>query len=165
MAFNLGDALILVAAVLRAFMVTTTKKLTTDKDISTISLTGIQSGVVSEGALVALWATEPDFLMRLPSSSNFWLIAAYLVVFCTIFAFFAQNRGTRKLSPSKVSLLMGSEPAFGAIFAVWWLGEYIGPLGWFGGSLVVVASLYATLPKTKKTRGAAKNSHRSGINP
>jgi drug/metabolite transporter (DMT)-like permease len=165
MAFNLGDALILVAAVLRAFMVTTTKKLTTNKDISTISLTGIQSGVVAAGALVALWATEPDFLMRLPSSSNFWLIVVYLVVFCTIFAFFVQNYGTRKLSPSKVSLLMGSEPAFGAIFAVWWLGEDIGPLGWFGGSLIVVASLYATLPKTNKTRGAAKNRHRSGINP
>jgi drug/metabolite transporter (DMT)-like permease len=155
MAFNLGDALIMVAAVLRAFMVTTTKKLTTNKDISTISLTGIQSGVVAAGALAALWATEPDFLMRLPSSSNFWLIVAYLFVFLTIFAFFVQNYGTQKLSPSKVSLLMGSEPAFGAIFAVWW----------FGGSLIVVASLYAMLPKTNKTRGVAKSRHRSGINP
>jgi len=36
---------------------------------------------------------------------------------------------------------MGSEPAFGAIFAVWWLGEDIGPLGWLGGSLIVIASL------------------------
>jgi drug/metabolite transporter (DMT)-like permease len=52
---------------------------------------------------------------------------------------------------------MGSEPAFGAIFAVWWLGEDIGPLGWFGGSLIVIASLYATLPKTKKAHGVAED--------
>ena len=158
MAFNLGDALILVAAVLRAFMVTMTKKLATDKDISTISLTGIQSGVVGAGALVALVVTEPDFLTRLPTSTNFWLIVAYLVIFCTIFAFFAQNYGARKISPSKVSLLMGSEPAFGALFAVWWLGEDIGLVGWLGGAVIIIASLYATLPKPEKIPGMVEGS-------
>ena len=155
MAFNIGNALILGAAILRAFMVTATKKLATDKDISTISLTGIQSGVVGVGALVALMATERDFLAQVPVSLDFWLIVAYLVVFCTIFAFFAQNFGARKLSPSRVSLLMGAEPAFGALFAVWWLGEDIGAMGWFGGSLIIMASIYATVPKREKATGLA----------
>jgi len=83
MAFNLGDALILVAAVLRAFMVTTTKKLTTDKDISTISLTGIQSGVVAAGALVALAATEPDFQQLLANSRLSGCFLYDICFFCT----------------------------------------------------------------------------------
>ncbi|EAZ97896.1 hypothetical protein MELB17_13527 [Marinobacter sp. ELB17] len=76
--------------------------------------------------------------------------------FLCLFPFFIREYRAGK-GRSKVSLLMGSEPAFGAIFAVWWLGEDIGPLGWFGGSLIVIASLYATLPKANKTRGVAED--------
>jgi drug/metabolite transporter (DMT)-like permease len=42
---------------------------------------------------------------------------------------------------------MGSEPVFGALFASLWLGEHLGLMAWVGGALIVVASLWATLPK------------------
>lgn len=150
MTLNVGDLLILAAAVLRAFMVTVTKKVTTGKTISTLSLTGIQSGVVGFGALAVLVLFEPASLGALPLDSGFWLIVFYLVLFCTVFAFFAQNYGARNIAPTRVSLLMGTEPAFGALFAVWWLGEDIAVSGWIGGGLIILAALYSLIPRAPR---------------
>jgi drug/metabolite transporter (DMT)-like permease len=70
----------------------------------------------------------------------------YLVLACTLFAFFAQNFAIKRSSPTRVGLLMGSEPAFGALFASVWLGEAVSAAGWIGGGLIVAASLMATVP-------------------
>jgi drug/metabolite transporter (DMT)-like permease len=40
---------------------------------------------------------------------------------------------------------MGSEPAFGALFACIWLGERISTTAWIGGALIVAASILATV--------------------
>ncbi|MCW5238207.1 hypothetical protein D5047_18850 [Verminephrobacter eiseniae] len=42
---------------------------------------------------------------------------------------------------------MGSEPVFGALFAVFWLNESITPSGWLGGAMIVCASLWAALKR------------------
>ncbi|CAM3819134.1 hypothetical protein POHY109586_23530 [Polaromonas hydrogenivorans] len=61
-----------------------------------------------------------------------------------MFAFFAQNWALQRTSPSRVALLTSSEPAFGALFAVLWLGEGLSITGWLGGGLIVVAALWTT---------------------
>ena len=71
---------------------------------------------------------------------------AYLVLLCTVFAFFAQNHAASRSSPSRVSLLMGSEPVFGALIAAYGFGERIGPWGWAGGLLIVCAAWWVTMP-------------------
>ncbi|MEQ5836112.1 DMT family transporter [Marinobacter sp. NFXS9] len=147
---NIGDLLILCAAVLRALMVTVTRKVTTGKRISTLSLTGIQSGVVGVGALAVLALSDPAAFVQLPMDASFWLIVVYLVLFCTVFAFFAQNFGARNIAPTRVSLLMGTEPAFGALFAVWWLGEQVALSGWVGGCLIIFSALYSMVPRTPR---------------
>jgi drug/metabolite transporter (DMT)-like permease len=145
--FNLGDGLILAAAVLRAVMICMTKKLTDGKTMSTLTLTAVQAGVVSLGSLLAACLMLPGGLPALPVSMVFWRNTAYLVLFCTIFAFFAQNWAVRRSNPTRVSLLMGSEPMFGALFAAAWLGEKLSASAWCGGVLIVAASLWMTLPK------------------
>jgi drug/metabolite transporter (DMT)-like permease len=65
-----------------------------------------------------------------------------LVLGCTIFAFFAQNWALKHTSPSRVALLTSSEPAFGALFAVLWLGESLSVSGWVGGGLIVLAAMW-----------------------
>ena len=62
---------------------------------------------------------------------------AYLVLFCTLFAFYVQNYAVRRTSPTRVSLLMGSEPLFGAIFAMVWLQESLTALQLLGGALIL----------------------------
>ncbi|AEK62661.1 DMT family transporter [Collimonas fungivorans] len=152
--FNLGDGLMLAAALLRAFMMVMTKRLTVDKDMSNLTLTAVQSGVVGFGCLLVASLFMQGGLPPLPSDPSFWVSTIYLVLFCTIFAFFAQNYGLRRSNPTRVSLLMGSEPVFGALFASFWLGEKLGALSWVGGALIVGATLWATLPRSMINFGA-----------
>ncbi|HET9535154.1 MAG TPA: DMT family transporter [Mesorhizobium sp.] len=155
LSFNRGDLLILVAALLRALMVTFTKLMTRDAAISTTALTAVQTGVVGGGSLILGAVLLPGGLPALPMASGFWIGTLYLVMFCTLFAFFVQNYAVRNTSPTRVSLLMGTEPVFGALFAVIWLGESASTSVWIGGALIVAGSLWGTLAPMKRVLAAA----------
>ena len=121
-----------------------------------------QSGVVAAGCAALAWTAAPPNWPPLPSLAShaaFWACVLYLVLACTLFAFFAQNHAVRRSSPTRVALLMGSEPAFGALFACLWLGERISAAAWAGGALIVAASLLATVvrrsPRAARRRSGA----------
>ncbi|NSX04421.1 DMT family transporter [Cupriavidus gilardii] len=154
--FHPGDALILLAALLRAVYVCAMKHSMGGQPPPALAVTALQAGVVSIGSVAVAWAagtagaagTATWPLPPLPgvgAQAAFWLCLLYLVGACTLFAFFAQNYAIKRSSPTRVALLMGSEPAFGALFAWLWLGERIAPSGWVGGGLIVLASLLATV--------------------
>jgi drug/metabolite transporter (DMT)-like permease len=146
--FNTGDALILLAALLRALNVCATKRVMRDSTLPALSVTAVQSGVVALGSAVVTLVFAPQQWQPVPSFAAhgaFWASLLYLVLACTLFAFFAQNYAIKRSSPTRVALLMGSEPAFGAVFAWLWLGERISGTGWVGGGLIVVASMLATV--------------------
>ncbi|MQR00879.1 DMT family transporter [Glaciimonas soli] len=155
--FNLGDGLMLVAALLRALMMCMTKRLTENKNISSLTLTAVQSGVVGLGSLLLALVLLKDGLPALPTATAFWGNTIYLVLFCTLFAFFAQIYALRRSNPTRVALLMGSEPVFGALFAAIWLGEQLSGLAWVGGGLIVAATLWATLPSLRLFKTAPIN--------
>ena len=139
LSFNLGDGLILLAAVGRAIMVTLTKRLTHNRSISMLSLTAIQSLVVMLMAIIVGWGSGESIAWSSLSQPAFWLITLYLVLMCTLFAFFAQNLAISRTSPTRVALLMGSEPLFGALFAMLWLGESLSLIQWFGALLIIAS--------------------------
>lgn len=141
LSLNLGDGLMLLAAVLRALQVCLTRRLTADRAVPTLALTAVQTGVVGGGCLL-LGTLLPGGLPALPSAPAFWAGSLYLVLFATLLAFFVQNHALRRSSPTRVSLLMGSEPLFGALFAVLWLNESLTPAAWLGGLLIVAATLW-----------------------
>ncbi|RKT27669.1 threonine/homoserine efflux transporter RhtA [Paraburkholderia sp. RAU2J] len=149
LSFNPGDALILLAALLRALTVCVTKRVMRDSALPPLSVTAVQSGVVAFGSAAAAWLFAPhqqwQAVPTLNGHATFWAYVAYLVLACTLFAFFAQNFAIKRSSPTRVSLLMGSEPAFGALFASIWLGERISATAWIGGALIVAASILATV--------------------
>ncbi|OOV86737.1 EamA family transporter [Oceanospirillum linum] len=140
---NQGDLLILLAAFLRAVMVVTTERLSKNSALSAISTTSIQSNVVAVGALIIFAFSDDPVTQLIPQSVTFWLAAFYLAFFCTLFALFAQNYGVRHTSSSRVALLTGSEPAFGALFAIIWLGESLSSIQIIGGGLILLASYLA----------------------
>jgi len=137
LSLNTGDYFILGAALLRALMVTLTKRFTEGKEITTSTLTSLQSMVVAGVAIFAAMAYLPASELVIPTSTEFWITVAYLVLFCTLFAFYVQNYAVRRTSPTRVSLLMGSEPLFGAIFAMVWLQESLSLLQVVGGALIL----------------------------
>ncbi|NOI57787.1 DMT family transporter [Vibrio coralliilyticus] len=134
---NRGDYFILTAALLRALMVTMTKRFTEGKVITTSTLTSLQSLVVALVAIVCAVTYLPTSEFVVPASWEFWLTVIYLVLFCTLFAFYVQNYAVRRTSPTRVSLLMGSEPLFGALFAMAWLQESFTTVQVIGGVLIL----------------------------
>ncbi|MFM0310092.1 EamA family transporter [Paraburkholderia sp. RL17-383-BIF-A] len=159
LSFNPGDALILFAALLRALTVCVTKRVMRDSALPPLSVTAVQSGVVAFGSAAAAWLFAPQQWQPMPAIAGhaaFWGYVGYLVIACTLFAFFAQNFAIKRSSPTRVSLLMGSEPAFGALFACLWLGERISVTAWVGGALIVAASILATVRWTALRVSAAR---------
>ncbi|BAN23260.1 DMT family transporter [Caballeronia insecticola] len=147
--FNLGDGLILAAAVLRALAVCVTKRVLRAAPLPALTVTAVQAGVVASGSAALALVFAPSQWQPLPALAGhgmFWGSMLYLVFACTLFAFFAQNYAIGRSSPTRVSLLMGSEPAFGALFASVWLGEHVSTAGWIGGGMIVAASLMASVP-------------------
>nr|WP_217906221.1 DMT family transporter [Vibrio natriegens] len=147
MTFNQGDIYILCAAALRAVMVIMTKKLTHGKHITNTALTCIQSFVVALSAcLISVVSHEPTQPL-FPQALEFWLTTSFLVLFCTLFAFYVQNYAVRKISPTKATLLMGSEPLFGAIFSLLWLNEVLTSVQWLGAAILLIAVLSTSFNK------------------
>jgi len=142
-----GDALILLAALLRALMMCVTRRVMRDSTLAPLSVTAVQAGTVAVGSVIAAFVCPSQPWPALPTfagHAGFWMSIGYLVAACTLFAFFAQNFAVKRSSPTRVALLMGSEPAFGALFAYAWLGEHLSIWGWVGGGLMVMASVLAT---------------------
>lgn len=138
-----GDALMLAAAMLRAITVCQTSKLTRGSSAPALALTAVQAGAIGFGSLLLGLCTSGG-LPPLPANAAFWQASVYLVLGCTVFAFFAQNWALKHSAPSRVALLTSSEPAFGALFAVLWLGESLGVMGWISGGLIVLAALWTS---------------------
>lgn len=148
---NGGDALMLLAALLRAFQACLTTRLLRGKAVDHLGLTAAQGLMVGGGALAVLALTEG--VPALPVAGAFWVALAYLSLACTLFAFWAMNRALAQSSPTQVALLLGSEPLWGALFAVLWLGEPLGASGWLGGVMIAGAALWVSVPRN---RGAAR---------
>ena len=149
---NKGDYCILLAAFLRACMVVTTKTLLKGKALSALSTTSIQANVVTLGALVIFLSNGNSIEQLFPTNIAFWLAAFYLALFCTVFALFAQNFGVKHTTPSRVALLTGSEPAFGALFAFIWLGESLNTIQMIGGGCILLATLMASIQSSQRDR-------------
>ncbi len=152
--FNVGDLLVLAAAVTRAVFMSLSQKMTAGKNIDSSTLTVIQLAVVavSTGFLsFVLYGPSPDML---PQTPQLWLIIFYLAVFCTMFAFYVQLTVIRRTSPTRVGILLGTEPVFAALFAVLAGGESFPVQGWIGGLCIIVATFLGRYAEEKRRRGA-----------
>ncbi|MET7572245.1 DMT family transporter [Streptomyces sp. NPDC005492] len=146
---SLGDLLMLLAALARTLHVLTMSRVKSVRGADALSLTTVQLGaavtvfaLLSAGADTTPWATAADF------GAREWAGLLFLSVFCTLFAFFVQMWAVRRTSPSRVSLLLGTEPLWAAAAGIALGGERLGAFGLAGGVLVLVGTAWG--------RGAAR---------
>ncbi|MEX3966896.1 DMT family transporter [Paraburkholderia sp. EG286B] len=141
-----GDLLVVLAALLRALATCAVKRVMKSGAVPALTVTAVQSAVVAIGCAALAITVAPEQWQLPPHWQGhgvFWGSVIYLVAGCTLFAFFVQNYAVSRSSPTRVALLMGSEPVFGALFACVWLGERLTLPAWIGGMLIVAASLFA----------------------
>lgn len=142
-----GDALVLAAAGVRALHVTLLGRLTTSARTSPLTLTTIQS-VVGTVLLLAVATTAVGATVgTLPASA--WAQLLYLSLACTVAAFLVQTWGIRRTSPSRASLLMGTEPVWAVAIGLGIAGDRIGLLGTLGVALVLAATYGGQLVETR----------------
>jgi drug/metabolite transporter (DMT)-like permease len=154
---TLGDLLVLIAAALRAVHVTTMHKLSSGEPMDSLHLTSVQLATCA----ALFWAASlfygdsvPHFVAELdPVRGALFL---YLVLACTVFAFFVQTWAVRRTSPSRVSLLLGTEPIWAAILGIAIAQDAIAPIGYFGIALVLAGTAWGR---------SVEQRHRLAISP
>lgn len=66
----------------------------------------------------------------------------YLVLVCTVFAFFVQTWAVRRTSPSRVSLLLGTEPIWAALIGIAIAHDRVAPVGYVGIALILAGTMW-----------------------
>ncbi|MEV0845620.1 DMT family transporter [Streptomyces sp. NPDC049954] len=140
-----GDLLMLGAALARTAHVLVMARSRSVRGADALSLTTLQLGgavavfcVLSAvpGTGASPWATASGF------GAGDWLGLLYLSAFCTLFAFFVQMWAVRRTSPSRVSLLLGTEPLWAAVIGIAAAGDRPGWFGLAGALLVLVGTAW-----------------------
>ncbi|MFI6333772.1 DMT family transporter [Streptomyces sp. NPDC050535] len=139
-----GDLLMLLAALARTVHVLAMSRVKSVRGADALPLTTVQLGsAVAVFAVLAVfaggsgstpWHAATDF------GAREWAGLLFLSVFCTLFAFFVQMWAVRRTSPSRVSLLLGTEPLWAAAAGIALGGERLGALGLLGGALVLAGT-------------------------
>jgi len=138
---SLGDLLILVAAIVRAVHVTSMHRLTSGRPMDSLHLTTVQLATCAAlFTALSLFAGEPipNVIAGLDHARGALLL--YLVIVCTVFAFFVQTWAVRRTSPSRVSLLLGTEPIWAALIGVTIAQDSVTLLGYVGIALILVGT-------------------------
>lgn len=149
-----GNALVVLAALLRAVQVTVSHRLTDGQQWDSTALTAVQLSVVAVltgGA--SFWSLSGSHVLR---AANPWVIGslvAYLAVLSTFVAFYVQLVAIRRTSPSRVALLLGTEPLWAALTAVGLGGETLPLREWAGGGILVAATFWG---RWTESRGRAE---------
>ncbi|WP_219813465.1 DMT family transporter [Rathayibacter sp. AY1E8] len=138
-----GDLLILGAAVVRAVHVTSMHRLSARAPMDSLRLTTVQLGtcaVVFSAASLVVGVPIPEYVAGLDSVGAGLFL--YLVLVCTVFGFLVQTWAVRRTSPSRVSLLLGTEPVWAAVVGVALARDPIAPVGFLGIALILAGTAW-----------------------
>ncbi|MFF1903902.1 DMT family transporter [Kitasatospora sp. NPDC058218] len=138
---TVGDLLVLGAAVVRTVHVLAMARVRAIEETDTLALTWVQLAT----ATVVFAAVSPiagplPWTVAASYGPAEWAWLLHLTLLCTLFAFFVQMWAVRATSPSRVSLLLGTEPLWAAVFGITLAGNHLGPLALLGGALVLLAT-------------------------
>jgi len=138
---SVGDVLILVAAIVRAVHVTSMSALTAGAPMDSLHLTTVQlatCALLFSAASLLSGDSMPQLVAHLDVADAALLL--YLVLACTVFAFLVQTWAVRRTSPSRVSLLLGTEPIWAAIAGIVIAQDSVAAAGYVGIVLILVGT-------------------------
>jgi drug/metabolite transporter (DMT)-like permease len=140
---SLGDLLVLVAAIVRAIHVTSMHKLTADRPMDSLHLTTVQLATCAalfSAASLFYGDSIAHLVAQLDPARG--MLFLYLVLVCTVFAFFVQLWAVRRTSPSRVSLLLGTEPIWAAVIGIVIAHDSVALAGYCGIALILVGTAW-----------------------
>ena len=144
-----GDLIIGFSTIIALFWILMNKRLMETHPSVTISAYGILLGWLMLAVWVPLtWGPPPLHGV----SIKVWLALAASGLLCTATTTLLWNWGLTQVPASQAGVLLNMEPLIGSLLGVFLLHEYLGPLAWLGGALIVAAALVLTRygPKTSQ---------------
>lgn len=132
---NWGDALMLIAAMLRGIYTAAQGRWTSGKPVNSLNLTILHTGVA--GVIFFLLDVRGSIAAATGYGLREWGILLFLILLCTVFGFFAMMWSIRRTSASRVSLLLGTEPVWAVVVSVAIGGEKLGWVGAVGAALII----------------------------
>lgn len=138
-ALVIGDLWVLGCAISYAAYILMLERIAPTQD--PLALTAAQLAVVA--ALGLTWAAPELLASGLPAGLEASLPAiVYLGLAATALATLAQAWAQQRVPAVQTALVYALEPVFAAAFALWLLGETLGPRGLAGAALVVAATVW-----------------------
>jgi drug/metabolite transporter (DMT)-like permease len=144
---NIGDALMLGAAVLRAITTTAQGKLGEGRTLSSFNITVVQLAVCGLSYLAIDFGGVINLVHDFGSQQ--WFEMAFLVLFCTVFGFVALQYGILRTSATRASLLLSTEPIFAVLTAVAFGGEKLFIVGLLGAAMIIGSSYWGLAIEAK----------------
>ncbi|GAA0684235.1 DMT family transporter [Kitasatospora atroaurantiaca] len=136
-----GDLLVLGAAVVRTVHVLTMSRTRAIRGTDSLALTWVQLAAATlVFAVVAPFSGSSPLALAASYGPSQWALLLHLTLLCTLFAFFVQMWAVRATSPSRVSLLLGTEPLWAAVFGIALGGDRLSTLALLGALLVLVGT-------------------------
>lgn len=136
-----GDLLVLAAAGVRAVHVTMMHRLSAHRAFDSLTLTFVQMSTAAAAfLLLSPLCGTPLFATAARLDASDWGDICYLALVGTVFAFLVQMWAVRSTSPSRVSLLLGTEPIWALAVGVLIGGDRLGTAGAAGALLVLVGA-------------------------
>ncbi|MDF2822673.1 MAG: hypothetical protein K0R68_81 [Mycobacterium sp.] len=147
---GLGDALILLAAGVRALHLTTIDRLSHGRTLDSARTTLVQ--LVTALAVFAVLAPAGRGVVEVAAEldARGWLLTIYLAIGCTVFAFLAQMWAVRRSSSSRVSLVLGTEPLWAAAFGVLVGGDAVTVTAVVGAVLILTGVNWARTVESRR---------------
>jgi len=143
--FNPGDAITLLSALGYALQIVYAAKYL--KKCNAISLVTVQLAVVALLSLFLMVALgETPAAYPLPAMGA----VLFLALFATLFAQWGQLVSQEHLEPSRVVLVLITEPVFAMLYSVLFFGEVLSASSIAGAGLILAGMLIAEWPKGKK---------------
>lgn len=139
---NSGDALILLAALVRGYQIYMFGRKSPGEKFSLTNITLIELVVVASLAAINVLvfggfeASQFDGL-----TAELWAYIVFLSVFATAFAFIMQLYAAKVSSSTRVGLILSLEPFFAALFAVLIVKDSFNIVQMVGGVMIVAAAL------------------------
>ena len=144
---NIGDALMLGAAVLRAITTTAQGKLAEGRTISSFNVTVVQLAVCGLSYLALDFGGVVNLVHDFVAQQ--WFEMSFLVLLCTVFGFVALQYGILRTSATRASLLLSTEPIFAVLTAAVFGGESLFIVGVIGAAMIIGSSYWGLAIEAK----------------
>ncbi len=155
---NLGDLLVLGAALTRACLGVAEAQFTIGKQSDVLTLTTIE---IAFGAVIfTLWGGGPLLSHIGGFGAGEWFAVLYLSLGCTILAFLGQLWATKHTSASRASMLLGTEPAWALLTGLVLAGDSLGPIGLIGAATLLLATAWGRQAEQRWRSAAGSGSTR-----